>query len=88
MVIYPLVWQEFSALSEYEPWNSVCQDYCLVEGQEMTQAFSFSFKPPRFHLPRKITPTITSCEPRRGDSRADFFSYQDRRIFPKTQKGR
>jgi hypothetical protein len=57
-----LVWQEFSTLADWGNWNSVCQDCCLVAGQEMATGTCFSFKLRPYYLPIKITPQITTCE--------------------------
>ena len=57
-----LVWQVFANLSEWGGWNSVCQDCCLIEGQEMAAGTCFSFKLRPYYLPIKITPQITKCE--------------------------
>jgi hypothetical protein len=57
-----LVWQVFAALNDWGTWNSVCQNCCLVTGQEMAAGTCFSFKLSPYYLPIKITPQITKCE--------------------------
>ena len=57
-----LVWQVFANLTDWGAWNSVCQDCCLVTGQEMAAGTCFSFKLRPYYLPIKITPLITRCE--------------------------
>jgi hypothetical protein len=57
-----LVWQVFANLSEWGGWNSVCQECCLIECQEMAAGTCFSFKLRPYYLPIKITPQITKCE--------------------------
>jgi hypothetical protein len=57
-----LVWQVFSNLADWGAWNTVCQDCCLVSGQEMAPGSCFSFKLRPYYLPIKITPQITTCE--------------------------
>lgn len=57
-----LVWHVFSSLADWGAWNSVCQDCCLVVGQEMAAGTCFSFKLRPYYLPIKITPQITKCE--------------------------
>jgi hypothetical protein len=56
------VWQVFSALSDWQNWNTVCQDCCIIEGQEMALGTCFSFTLRPYYLPIKITPQITKCE--------------------------
>ena len=56
------VWQVFSMLADWERWNSVCQDCCLLEGEEMAAGTCFSFKLRPYYLPIKIPLHIIKCE--------------------------
>jgi hypothetical protein len=57
-----VVWRVFSTLADWEAWNTVCQDCCLLSGQEMAPGTCFSFTLRPYYLPIKITPQITKCE--------------------------
>lgn len=57
-----LVWQVFAALNDWHTWNSVCQDCCIITGQEMAAGTCFSFTLRPYYLPIKINPQITKCE--------------------------
>ncbi len=59
------VWQVFSSLAAWDRWNSVCQDCCLLEGEEMAAGTCFSFKLRPYYLPIKIPLHITKCDPGR-----------------------
>ncbi|GBC63647.1 hypothetical protein DENIS_4645 [Desulfonema ishimotonii] len=59
------VWQVFSAMEDWERWNTVCQDCCLVEGEEMAADTCFSFTLRPYRIPLKITPRIVECDPGR-----------------------
>ena len=58
-----VVWAVFSALEEYDDWNTACQDCNLIEGEEMGTGTCFSFVVRPFTLPIKVEPRITKCEP-------------------------
>lgn len=57
------VWDVFSRLDEWEAWNDVCQECCLIEGDEMASGACFTFKLRPYWFPMKITPRIVKCEP-------------------------
>ncbi len=57
------VWQVFSCMDQWDRWNTVCQQCCYLEGDEMARGTCFSFVIRPFNLPVKITPEILSCEP-------------------------
>ena len=59
----PLVWQVFSSLEDWQDWNSVCRNCCLVEGEKMGQGACFAFTLRPYRLPIKITPKIIRWEP-------------------------
>ena len=59
----PVVWAVFSALEEWDDWNTACQSCHLIEGAEMAVGASFSFVVRPFSLPIKVEPRITKCEP-------------------------
>ena len=59
----PIVWAVFSALEEWDLWNTACQSCHLIEGEEMAAGASFSFVVRPFTLPIKVKPRITECEP-------------------------
>ena len=59
----PVVWAVFSALEEWDDWNTACQSCHLVEGEEMAAGACFAFVVRPFTLPIKVKPRITECEP-------------------------
>jgi len=59
----PVVWALFSALEEWDDWNTVCQSCHLIEGEEMAAGACFSFAVRPFTLPIKVKPRITECDP-------------------------
>lgn len=56
------VWQVFATLSDWGRWNSVCQDCCLLAGEEMAPGTCFSFKLRPYYLPIKIDLHVTKCD--------------------------
>lgn len=58
----PLVWKVFSTFAEWNQWNTVCRDCCLVKGEGMTVGTCFSFTLRSYSLPLKITPRISRCD--------------------------
>jgi len=59
----PVVWAVFSALEEWDDWNTACQSCHLIEGAKMAVGACFSFVVRPFSLPIKVEPRITKCEP-------------------------
>lgn len=59
----PVVWAVFSALEEWDDWNTACQSCHPIEGEEMAAGACFSFVVRPFTLPIKVKPRITECEP-------------------------
>jgi hypothetical protein len=59
------VWQVFADLAAWGQWNSVCEDCCLLSGQAMAPGTCFTFTLRPYHLPLKVQPAITACEPGR-----------------------
>lgn len=60
-----VAWHVFSIMEEWQNWNTVCQDCCYIEGDEMTLGTCFSFVLRPYYLPIKVAPRITKCEPGR-----------------------
>lgn len=56
------VWQVFADLAAWGRWNSVCQDCCLVDGEELAVGTCFSFKLRPYYLPIEVQPKVTKCE--------------------------
>jgi hypothetical protein len=59
----PVVWAVFSALEQWDEWNTACQGCHLIEGEEMAAGACFSFVVRPFTLPIKVKPRITECQP-------------------------
>lgn len=57
------VWEVFSRLDEWEQWNEVCQECCLIEGDEMASGACFTFTLRPYFFPMKIAPRIVKCDP-------------------------
>lgn len=60
-----VVWQVFSRMEEWAHWNTVCENCCLIEGDEMAAGACFAFTLRPYRIPLKITPKIVKCEPGR-----------------------
>jgi hypothetical protein len=60
-----VVWQVFSAIENWETWNSVCENCCVVGGNEMVKGscITWTFRP--YLFPIKVSPRITKCDPER-----------------------
>jgi hypothetical protein len=56
------VWKVFANLAAWGEWNSVCQDCCLLAGEEMAAGTCFSFKLRPYYLPIEIPLHITRCD--------------------------
>jgi len=59
----PVLWNVFSKMEDWQSWNTVCQNCCLITGDSMAQDTCFSFNIRPYYLPIKVTPAITKCEP-------------------------
>jgi hypothetical protein len=59
----PIVWGVFSALEEWDDWNTACQSCNFIEGEQMATGACFSFVVRPFTLPIKVKPRITECDP-------------------------
>ncbi len=59
----PIVWGVFSALEEWDDWNTACQSCHFIEGEHMATGACFSFVVRPFTLPIKVKPRITECDP-------------------------
>jgi len=58
-----VVWRVFSAMEDWQSWNPVCQNCCLISGDGMAENTCFTFQMRPYYLPIKIMPTITRCQP-------------------------
>lgn len=61
----PVVWRVFSMMEEWSEWNTVCEECCLLEGDEMSEGTCFSFTLRPWRIPLKVAPKIIKCEPGR-----------------------
>jgi hypothetical protein len=59
----PAVWRVFSAMKDWQNWNTVCENCCIITGDRMAENTCFTFQIRPYYLPIKIEPTITKCEP-------------------------
>lgn len=59
----PVVWRVFSTFEEWGEWNTVCENCCLLEGDEMDLGACFSFTLRPYRIPLTIAPRIVKCEP-------------------------
>ncbi|WP_373501780.1 SRPBCC family protein [Desulfococcus sp.] len=57
------VWRVFSRMEDWESWNTVCENCCLIEGDEMAAGTCFTFTLRPYRIPLKIAPRIVKCEP-------------------------
>lgn len=58
-----VVWRVFSQMEDWESWNTVCENCCLVEGDEMAAGTCFTFTLRPYRIPLTIAPKIVRCEP-------------------------
>ena len=61
----PVVWRVFSMMEDWQSWNTVCENCCIVSGDGMAENTFFTFQMRPYYLPIKVMPTITKCEPGR-----------------------
>jgi hypothetical protein len=59
----PVVWRVFSTMEDWQSWNTVCENCCIVSGDGMAAETCFTFQMRPYYLPIKVMPTITKCEP-------------------------
>ena len=59
----PVVWNVFAAMEDWQDWNPVCENCCIISGDGMAQDTCFTFQMRPYYLPIKVMPTITRCEP-------------------------
>ena len=59
----PVVWNVFSAMEDWQSWNPVCENCCIITGDGMAQDTCFTFQMRPYYMPIKVMPTITKCEP-------------------------
>ena len=59
----PVVWRVFSTMEDWQSWNTVCENCCIISGDGMAQNTCFTFQMRPYYLPIKVMPTITKCEP-------------------------
>lgn len=58
-----VVWRVFSSMEDWESWNPVCENCCIISGDSMAKDTCFTFSMRPYYLPIKVMPTITKCEP-------------------------
>ncbi|MFP4350556.1 MAG: SRPBCC domain-containing protein, partial [Desulfococcaceae bacterium] len=59
----PVVWRVFSEMEDWESWNTVCENCCLIEGDEMALGTCFRFTLRPYRIPIQIAPKIVKCDP-------------------------
>ena len=59
----PVVWRVFSGMEDWQSWNTVCENCCIITGDRMAENTCFTFQMRPYYLPIKVMPTITKCEP-------------------------
>jgi len=59
----PVVWRVFSTMEDWQSWNTVCENCCIITGDRMAENTCFTFQMRPYYLPIKVMPTITKCEP-------------------------
>jgi hypothetical protein len=59
----PVVWRVFSKMEDWQSWNTVCENCCIITGDSMAENTCFTFQMRPYYLPIKVMPTITKCEP-------------------------
>jgi len=57
------VWRVFSTMEDWQSWNTVCENCCIITGDSMAENTCFTFQMRPYYLPIKVMPTITKCEP-------------------------
>ena len=67
----PVVWRVFSAMEDWQSWNTVCENCCIVSGDGMAQDTCFTFQMRPYYLPitfeeRDDAVLLTSSESFRG----------------------
>jgi hypothetical protein len=61
----PVVWGVFERMEDWQEWNTVCANCCILEGEKMTTGTCFSFEMTPYFFPIKVVPRIVKCEPGR-----------------------
>ena len=59
----PVVWRVFSTMEDWQNWNTVTENCCIISGDGMAENTCFTFQMRPYYLPIKVRPTITKCEP-------------------------
>ena len=59
----PVVWNVFAAMEDWQSWNPVIENCCIISGDGMAENTCFTFQMRPYYLPIKVMPTITKCEP-------------------------
>jgi hypothetical protein len=59
----PVVWRVFSQMEDWQNWNPVCENCCIIKGDSMAEDTCFTFSMRPYYLPIKVMPTITKCDP-------------------------
>ena len=63
MAPLPVVWRIFSKMEDWQSWNTVCENCCIIRGNRMAEDTCFTFQVRPYYLPVKVMPTITRCKP-------------------------
>ena len=59
----PVVWNVFAAMEDWQSWNPVIENCCIISGDGMAENTCFTFQMRPYYLPIKVMPIITKCEP-------------------------
>ena len=60
-----VVWNVFERMDDWQEWNTVCANCCILEGSKMAAGTCFSFEMKPYFFPIKVVPRIVKCEPGR-----------------------
>ena len=55
-----IVWRVFWTMEDWQSWNLVCENCCIVSGDGMAENTCFSFQMRPYYLTIKVMPTITN----------------------------
>ena len=59
----PVVWNVFAAMEDWQSWNPVVENCCIISGDSMAENTCFTFQMRPYYLPIRVMPTITKCDP-------------------------
>ena len=60
-----VVWNVFERMEDWQEWNTVTANCCIIEGEKMAAGTCFSFEMKPYFFPIKVVPRIVKCEPGR-----------------------